>query len=75
MLAHAWKRSETLGKPMPHWFEELGFVGNPFYTDPVPNDLNAIGKGFVNRGKERRTCEDFMQLRGHSGDALNFREA
>jgi len=49
---------------MPHWLDELGFTGNPFYLDPVPSDRNAISKGFVDRLKERRACEDFMQFKG-----------
>ncbi|MEW6096860.1 MAG: P-loop NTPase fold protein [bacterium] len=35
------------------WLEDLGFVGNPFFLEPIDSSL----KGFVNRTKEKDSLE------------------
>jgi hypothetical protein len=44
------------------WLENLGFIENPFYSEPVSADERVISKGFINRKNERSSAEDFAQL-------------
>lgn len=61
MLGEARTRLEI--KEDSSWLDNLGFTGNPFYLEPVPAEGKAITKGFVDRGRERNSAEDFIQLR------------
>lgn len=45
------------------WLEELGFVDNPFYLDPVRPDDNSISKGFIDREKEQQLVESYAELK------------
>lgn len=60
MLGCVRKRSE--GMELTTWLGQLGFTENPFYLEPVSADSQVIGKGFINRKKERSSAEDFAQL-------------